>query len=385
MVKRISNKIRADVPAVKKIQETMNNVIDYFRRFGYVPKKGSLERTPSADEFVTRSGVKNALVDDVTEHIYSVANVPIQKYSSYKPWEGAGVAYLKREDFENGKCVRRVFKEDGDYPERCAIKEFEYKDDVLSEVVEYSSGGFNVSGSRKIIDVDTGDYCIEILPSYGKGTTKTYYNKANQMLKKVEDDQGVFVRQVSTEYYNPNTQNVILKEKDYMYANLTGKDNKKIYYNDDNQIVKEIEIRVDDFLEETSTSLYDPVSQKIMAMEVDKNYGGFHGIHKCEIDPKTDIIIKYSLQDYDTGEMVFLSEFDKSGNLIYHKNTIGMEYKYDSVNGEFIETDAAGRSVTSESDRVKDIWEQEVFYHLPSEMMKRIKIVDIDEWLKTMD
>ena len=60
----IVSKLGAETPTVGKIQEAMTSVVDYFKTLGYVPKKGSLERVPAADEFVTQYILNNGTDKD---------------------------------------------------------------------------------------------------------------------------------------------------------------------------------------------------------------------------------------------------------------------------------------------------------------------------------
>lgn len=316
----IISKVGAETPSVGKIQEAITSVVDYFQTLGYVPKKGSLERVPSADEFVTYHNIPHTQVRDVTEHTYSVAEVPIQKYRSYKQWEGANWQWLNREDFDGGKCVRRIYTETGEYPRR-GIQEFEYKGDTLSKVTDYEVLHGRMLVRHKTIDVDTGDYCKETVfgPHHNK---KTYYNKANQKLK--ESDTRVVADStfVSTKFYDPKTSKVI------------GLENEEFH-----------------------------------------NAGYYRIVDQCDINPETGKITKYTCKNPESDFVIRAFEFDEFGNLTYYKNDLnGLEYKYDSVLDEATVTDSEG--VVQSGKHIKLLFgfdfEKDAISRLPYEMKKYV-------------
>lgn len=315
----IVSKIGAETPTVGKLQEVMTSVVDYFKTLGYVPKKGSLERVPAADEFVTKNNVPHAVVSNLTEHTYSVAEVPVQKYNSYKQWEGSNWQWLNREDFDGGKCVRRIYTETGDYPHR-GIQEFEYKGDALSKVTEYEDMNGRMLVRHKTIDVSTGDYCEEkVFGSHHN--MKTYYNKLNQKLQESETRVVADSKFVTNKFYDPKTKNLTLLEIDEAYN------------------------------------------------------GGYHVVHKCDINQETGKISKYVYQDSKTGKELSSFEFDEFGDLTYYKSSFrGLEYKYDPKLGEAVVTGSDG-SVQS-GKHIKELFsydfEKDAISRLPDEMKKYV-------------
>jgi len=314
----IVSKLGAETPTVGKIQEAMTSVVDYFKTLGYVPKKGSLERVPSADEFVTHHNIPHTQISDVTEHTYSIAEVPVQKYRSYKQWNGANWQWLNREDFDGGKCVRRIYTETGEYP-HSGIQEFEYKGDALSKVTEYEDMNGRMLVKHKTIDTQTGDYCEEVVLSSGANVKK--------------------------------------------------------YYNANHQKIKEMDTREFGDTKYVSSKIYDPKTHKVTGIELEETLStGTTFVYKCDINPETGKISKYSYQNTATGEVCSSFEMDDAGNLIHYKHLDGTEYKYDAELGISTVTTRDGQIQSGK--HIKELFsydfEKDAISRLPYEMKKYV-------------
>lgn len=315
----IVSKLGAETPSVGKIQEAMTSVVDYFRTLGYVPKKGSLERVPAVDEFVTQNNVPHSYLRNVTEHTYSIAEVPVQKYHSYKQWEGANWQWLNREDFDGGKCVRRIYTETDEMHPMRGIEEYEYNGDKLAKVTEYKDIDGKMFVKHKTIDTQTGDYCEEVVLSSGANVKK--------------------------------------------------------YYNANHQKIKEMDTREFGDTKYVSSKIYDPKTHKVTGIELEETLStGTTYVYKCDINPETGKISKYLYQNTVTGKVCSSFEMDNAGNLTHYKHLDGTEYKYDAELGISTVTTPDGQ--VQSGKHIKTLFgndfEKDAISRLPYEMKKYV-------------
>lgn len=304
----ISN-ICGEVPSIGKIQATMTDVIERFKAKGYVPSKSVLERTPDADEFVSKTVGERNLVTELVEHTYNVSDAPVQKLYSYKPYKSAENYATQMEELNSrGQCVRSICDDGIEHFGGRSIREYEYDGDTLTRVNEYIDAGDMLAHTRKVIDPKTGDYTQE------------------------------FVRNSD-------------------YRSIT-------HYDKNHRKLKETTINKFNGIETTTHKLYDPETRKVIGLEQEE-INSYHFktpkkfVSKCEINPETGKVSKYVELKADSDEVYMMFERDIDGTVTHYIDRLGNEYKLNPTTGEAVLTYKNGGRVTGSAAKfiASDFWE----------------------------